>query len=138
MSVKSRELGRVVVDAGDVVVFSMDQVMRLAEKLKISEDALIQRYEGVPLEFHADGTYGVDRLFAVTDEGKTYPVVMIGGEPDKFLRFLGVDEQSFHDFYENHPRKAEVGEGETFNRALFEEIAAEYRKKLLAQTPKAW
>lgn len=132
MTVKSRELGRVVVDAGDVVVFSMDQIIRLAEKLKISEETLIQRYEGVACDFHADGTYGVDRLFAVNDEGKTYPVVMIGGEPDKFLRFLGADEQSFHDFYESHPRKAEVGEGETFNRALFEEIAAEYRRKLLA------
>lgn len=132
MPIKNRELGRVLVDAGDVVVFSMDAIMRLAERLKVSEDTLISRYEGVSCEFGADGTYGVDRLFAVNDEGKTYPVVMIGGEPDKFLRFLGTDEQSFHDFYENHSRKAEVGEGETFNRALFEEIAAEYRAKLLA------
>jgi hypothetical protein len=128
---KNRELGRVLVDAGDIVVFSMDQVMRLAEKLKISEDALIQRYEGVTGEFHQDGNYGVDRLFAVTTEGKTYPVVMIGGEPDKFLRFLKADEQSFHDFYENHPRKAEVGQDEDFRRDVFEQIAAEYRRKLL-------
>jgi len=131
MPVKNRELGRVVVDAGDVVVFSMDAVMRLAEKLKVSEDALIARYDGVACDFHADGTYGVDRLFAITKEGKTYPVVMIGGEPDNFLRFLGAGEQSFHDFYESHPRKAEVGEGEAFNRVIFEEIAAEYRKKLV-------
>lgn len=133
MSVKNRELGRVLVDAGDVVVFSMDQILRLAEKLKISEDDLIRRYEGVSCDFNADGNYGVDRLFAVTNEGKTYPVVMIGSEPDKFLRFLGADEQSFHAFYENHPRKAEVGQGDEFKRDVFESIAAEYRAKLLGQ-----
>lgn len=133
MPIKNRELGRVLVDAGDVVVFSMDAIMRLAERLKVSEDTLIQRYDGVSCEFGADGTYGVDRLFAVNKEGKTYPVVMIGGEPDKFLRFMDADEQSFHDFYENHPRRAEVGQGETFNRGLFEEIAAEYRAKVLAR-----
>lgn len=135
MPVKSKELGRVLVDAGDVVVFSMDQVMRLAERLKVDESTLIARYEGVSCDFGADGNYGVDRLFAITREGKTYPVVMIGGEPDKFLRFLGDGEQSFHDFYESHPRRAEVGEGEGFNRALFDEIAAEYRKRLLETAP---
>lgn len=133
MPIKNRELGRVLVDAGDVVVFSMDAIMRLAERLKVSEDTLIQRYEGVSCQFGADGNYGVDRAFAVTQEGKTYPVVLIGAEPDKFKRFLEVDEQSFHDFYESHPRRAEVGQGDEFNRALFEEIAAEYRKVLLAK-----
>jgi len=132
---RNKELGRVLVDAGDVVVFSMDQVMRLAEKLKIDESTLIARYEGVSCDFGADGTYGVDRLFAIDLQGKTYPVVMIGGEPDQFLRFLGHGEQTFHDFYEAHPRKAEVGQGETYNRAVFDEIAAEYRKKLLETAP---
>jgi hypothetical protein len=133
MPIKYKELGRVLVDAGDVVVFSMNDIIRLAEHLKVNEDVLIALYEGVVCQFDADGTYGVDRLVAVTEEGKTYPVVMIGGEPDKFLRFLGEREQTFHDFYENHPRRAEVSDGETFNRALFEEIAAEYRRKLLGE-----
>ena len=131
--IKNRELGRVVVEAGDVVVFSMDQLLRLAEKLKIDENTLIALYEGIPCQFGANGTFGVDRLVAVTEEGKTYPVVMIGGEPDKFLRFLREGEQTFHDFYENHPKRGVVGEGETFNRAKFEEIAVEYRKKLLGE-----
>jgi len=131
MTIKNRELGLVLVKAGDVVVFSMDAIVRLAELLKVSKETLIEQYEGVPCQFGANGTYGVDRLVAVTNEGKTYPAVMIGGDPDNFRRFLEVDERTFHDYYESHPRRAEVDNGETFNRAIFEEIAAEYRKNLL-------
>lgn len=128
---RSNELGKIAVDAGDIVCFSMDSVMRLAEKLGVSEDTLIKRYDGVECGFGADGNYGVDSMTAVDVDGKTYSVVMIGGEPDKFLRFLGETDPTFNDFYKGHPRYAEVGKGEQFNRELFDSIAAEYRKKLL-------
>lgn len=128
---KHRELGKIAVDAGDIVCFSMDSVMRLAEKLGVSEDTLIKRYDGVECGFRADGNYGVDSLTAVDVEGKTYSVVMIGGDPEKFLRFLGNEDQTFHEFYTNHPRYAEVGKGEKFNRELFDIIAAEHGAKLI-------
>ena len=130
MKVKATELGRLLVDAGDVVCFSYDQVMRLAEKLGISDDALIRRYEGVACNFGADGNYGVDSLTAVTTEGKTHPVVMIGGDPETFLRFLHDGEQGFSEFYKSHPKYAQVGKGDQFNRAVFNEIVAEHAAKL--------
>jgi len=132
MKPKANELGRLLVDAGDVVCFSYDQVMRLAEKLGISDDALIRRFEGVACNFGADGNYGVDSLTAVTTDGKTHPVVMIGGDPETFLRFLGDDEQGFGEFYKAHPKYAQVGKGEQFNRELFDTIVKEHAAKLLA------
>ena len=129
--IKNRELGRLLVDTGDVVCFSMDSVIRLAERLDISEDALIARYDGVECNFSSDGNYGVDTLTAINQDGSTHSVVMIGGKPDEFLRFLNEDEPTFSDFYTSHPRYPEVGKGENFNRQVFDEIIADYRKKLL-------
>lgn len=128
---KSREMGRLLVDAGDVVCFSMESIIRLAERLGVSEEALIARYEGVQCGIANDGNYGVDRLTAVNQNGVTHSVVMIGGNPDEFLRFLNDNEQTFHEFYESHARHSEVGTGENFNREVFNEISADYRKKIL-------
>jgi hypothetical protein len=128
---RSHELGKITVDAGDIVCFSMDSVMRLAEKLGVSEDALIKRYNGVECGFGADGNYGVDSMTAVDVDGETYSVVMMGCEPGKFLRFLGETDPTFNEFYKGHSRYAEVGKGEKFNGELFESIALEYRAKLI-------
>lgn len=132
---RSSELGKITVDAGDIICFSIDDLMRLAEKLGVSEETLIQRYNGVKCNFGADGNYGVDSLTAVDVDGGTYPVVLIGGDPEKFLRFLGKNDPTFGEFYKNHPRYAEIGKGDNFNRELFDLIAAEYKAKLLAPQP---
>ena len=129
--IKNREIGRLLVDAGDVVCFSMDEVSRLAEKLGVSEDGLIARYKGVSCGFAADGNYGVDQLTAINTEGESYPVIMIGGDPEKFHRFLRDDEKDFNEFYKNHPRRAAIGTGKEFNHDLFEEVVQEYRDGLL-------
>jgi len=131
-NMRNQELGKLSVDAGDVVCFSMDSVMRLAEKLGVSEDTLIQRYDGVECGFAADGNYGVDSLTAVDVDGRTYSVVLIGGAPEKFKRFLSEGDSTFHEFYTGHARYSEVGKGEQFNRNLFDAIAAEYRTKLIS------
>ena len=129
--IKNKELGRLLVDAGDVVCFSMDSVIRLAERLNISEDDLIARYEGVECDFRSDGNYGVDTLTAINQDGSTHSVVMIGGKPDEFLRFLNENEPTFHASSTSHPRYPEVDKGENFNRQVFNEISADYRKQLL-------
>lgn len=127
----NEELGNLITDTGGIVCFSLENVIRLSKKLGISEDALIQRYEGVKCEFEDGGIYGVDILKAVNNDGSTHPVVMIGADPEKFIRFLGGDEQTFDDFYKSHHRYGEVGIGDQFNSELFEIIADEYRFQLL-------
>jgi len=132
MPIKKRELGVISVDAGDVVCFSMDSCLRVAERLGLDVDAFIERYNGVECDFRADGGYGVDQVTAVQDDGKTYDMILIGGDAEHLRRFLKEGESSFHEFMENHPRRDEIGSGEEMNHALFGEIAKEYHDKLLA------
>jgi hypothetical protein len=134
MALKSKELGRIPVDAGDVVVFSRDMVDSLAEEIGEDGNDLIERCGGVLCNFQADGNYGVDQLTAVDNEGRTYPVVLIGANPDTFLRFLEATEPGFGEYYRQHPKFREVGQGNGFNKEVFAEIADEYRKKLLEKT----
>lgn len=129
--IKHTELGRIPVDAGDVVCISQDRLLELAEGFGLEPDALKEMTGGVNCGLNADGNFGVDRLTVVDVEGRTYPVVMVGGEPEKFLRFLGAGEPTFREFYDAHPRKPEVGRGDGYNAEVFNEIAQEYRKKLL-------
>jgi hypothetical protein len=77
------QLGLVKVDAGDVVVFSLDQVMKMAHKMGYNPidgvDKFIARYQGVECGFGADGGYGVDRVTIVAENGEEYDGVLIGG-----------------------------------------------------------
>jgi len=132
MSIKKQELGVISVDAGDVVCFSMDSCLRVAERLGMDVDAFIERYKGVECDFRADGGYGVDQVTAVQDDGKTYDMILIGGDAEHLRRFLKEGELSFHEFMESHPRRDEIGTGQDMNHALFGEIAKEYHDKLLA------
>jgi hypothetical protein len=133
MGIKRRELGVISVDAGDVVCFSMDRCLDIAERLKLDVDDFIKLYDGVECDFRADGGYGVDQVTAVQDDGETFDMVMIGGDVTRLRRFLNEDEGNFHEFIEAHPRSKEIGFGENFNHALFAEIAEEYHQKLLAK-----
>lgn len=133
MGIKRRELGVISVDAGDVVCFSMDRCLDIAERLKLDVDTFIKRYDGVECDFRADGGYGVDQVTAVQDDGKTYDMVLIGGDVNHLRRFLTEDEKSFHEFMESHPRAKEIGSGQDFNHALFGEIAKEYHQQLLSK-----
>jgi len=133
VGIKRRELGVISVDAGDVVCFSMDRCLDIAERLKMDVDTFIQRYNGVECDFRADGGYGVDQVTAVQDDGKTYDMVMIGGDVTHLRRFLTEDEKSFHEFMESHPRAKEIGSGPDFNHALFGEIAKEYYQQLISK-----
>jgi hypothetical protein len=65
---------------------------------------------------------------------RPYPVVLIGANPDTFLRFLEATEPGFEEYYRQHPKFRKVGQGDGFNKEVFAEIADEYRKKLLEKT----
>jgi len=131
VGIKRRELGVISVDAGDVVCFSMDRCLEMAERLDMDVDTFIRRFEGVECDFRADGGYGVDQVIAVQDDGKTYDMVMIGGDVRHLRRFLNEGEQDFHEFMESHPRAGEIGGGENFDHALFADIAKEYHQQLI-------
>lgn len=133
MPIKRKELGVISVDAGDVVCFSMDRCLDIAERLNMDVDTFIRRYGGVECDFRADGGYGVDKVTAVQDDGKTYDMVLIGADTARLRRFLTEDELNFHEFMEGHPRSGEIGSGEDFNHALFAEIAKEYHQKLISK-----
>ncbi len=83
MPIQRREVGKIVVDAGDVVCFSVDAVMRIMRKLKLGEhqyDDFVKQYKGIECGFGADGVYGVDEVTIVQGEDE-YTGVLIGG-PD--------------------------------------------------------
>lgn len=131
MGIKARELGVISVDAGDVVCFSMDEVIRMAGDVD-DVDRFIKRHKGVECDFRADGGYGVDQVTAVQQDGKTFDMILIGGDSKNLRRFLREDEPNFHEFFEAHPRVKEVGHGEDFNHEIFAEISKEYHEKLVS------
>lgn len=132
--VKHKEIGRLSLE-GALVCFSMGEITRIASKLNISEEELVSKYEGILYSFGQDGTYGVDQLTAISNDGMTHSVIMIGGEPREFSRFLNDDELSFGEFYKNHPRRSEVGTGSNFNDEIFREIEQEYKNLLSPVVP---
>ena len=131
MTIKSKELGIISVDAGDVVCFSMDRCLDIADRLNMSVDNFIKSFSGVNCEFHSDGGYGVDKVTAVRQDGSTCDMVLIGGDTKNFLRFLNEGEQELNEFIDSHPRLGEIGFGNEFNRVLFAEIVHEHRRQLL-------
>lgn len=132
MGIQSRELGVISVDAGDVVCFSMDEVLKMAERRNMDVDDFIKRHRGVECDFRADGGYGVDKVTAVQQDGKTYDMILMGGDTKNLRRFLLEGEPSFHEFMESHPRHGEIGHGEDFNHEVFSEISKEYHEKLVS------
>lgn len=130
MKPKTQELGKLLVDSGDVVCFSLDNVDRLAERLGLSTDEVLRRYEGVACQLNEDGVYGVDTATAVRTDGGTHSVVVIGAD-ENFLRLLGADEPTLREFLQAHPRYGELGKGDSFNEQVFKELVAEYKAKLL-------
>ena len=132
MTIKSKELGVISVDAGDVVCFSMDRCLDIADRLNMSVDNFIGNFSGVKCEFRSDGGYGVNKVTAVDLVGSTCDMVLIGGAvPKNLRRFLNEGEQDFNEFMDSHPRNGEIGFGKEFNRELFAEIAYEHRRQLL-------
>ena len=132
MNIKSKELGVISVDAGDVVCFSMDRCLDIAKRLNMSVDNFIGNFSGVKCEFRSDGGYVVNKVTAVDLVGSTCDMVLIGGAVIKNLRrFLKKGEQDFNEFMDSHPRNGEIGFGKEFNRNLFAEIACEHRQQLL-------
>lgn len=130
--IKSKELGRMSATTGDIVCFSLDSVRVLADKLKLSEDVLIERMGGVTCNFNSDDLIAVDEMNAVDVDGKVYPVVMIGA-PQNIKRFLQPDEQTLKEFLDQHPRRGDVGAGADFNRSVYNEIVQEYRQRVTAR-----
>lgn len=98
---KTRQLGTIPVDAGDVVCFSMDRVLAMAEAAGYGEDVqeFIEDNRGVACALPGDGVYGVDQATAVDDKGKTYSVAVIG-LPDNARRLLDDGEQTFREWYD--------------------------------------
>ncbi len=131
MTIKSEELGVIAVDAGDVVCFSMDSCLDIAERLNVDVDTFIRNYRGVECNFRAEGGYGVDQVIAVQKDGSTCDMVLIGGDIKNLRRFLTDDEPTFREFMDSHPRNQEIGFGENFKKDIFIEISKEYSQQLL-------
>jgi len=129
MGIKHRNLGVIpVVREGDVVCFSMEMCIELANRIRIDVDWLIHQYQGVKCEFQSDGGYSVTQVVAVQDDGSTFDVVLIGADIEHLERFLNEGEPTFHEFVNNHPRANEIGKDENFNGSLFHSIAYEHRR----------
>ena len=98
--IKSHELGVISVDAGDVICFSMDEVLRMAERQHMDVDDFISQHKGVECDFRSDGGYGVDKVIAVQQDGTTFDMVLIGGDVKNLRRFLLEEEPNFEEFVE--------------------------------------
>lgn len=84
--IKTRELGVLLVDAGDIVCFSKDDLLILAATMGTSYEALVQRFNGIACELNANGGYGVESIEMVGESGKREVIVIGGG--DDFAQFV--------------------------------------------------
>lgn len=112
----------------DGVCFPLSKVQRFAKRLGLEVETFIECFDGVKLET-AKG-FDVNALTAIDNDGNTHPIVAFGINPGNFNRFLRDDEETFTEFYENHPRFPEVGRGPSFNESVFDAIVAEHKEKL--------
>jgi hypothetical protein len=119
--IKNTEIGTIPVDTTDIVFFSMDSIVEIANKLGIDADTLIDFYDGLSCGFNSDGEYGVDRLTAVNDDGTTCSVIIIGNNSEQFVRFLNKEEPTFEEFYSSQPTKSDDPE-------WFDAVVDDYKK----------
>ena len=135
MGIKKEKLGFLSVDAGDVVCFSVDSVMRIIKKMNnnydpVSDfDQFVDDFDGVSCRFNSDGGYQVDKVTGIDLDGNTFNMVIIG-LPDNFQRLLDENEPTYNEFYESHPDKDKVGQGEHFNKEIFDRISKEHSDML--------
>jgi len=135
-ALRVRSLGSLTVDTGDVVCFSSDAVLQIIKQMGGDIDdfeKFIERFGGVPCQFHADGRYSVDQLIAVADNGDTHDVTVVGGSWRRFARFLRRDEPTLDEFLARHPQRSKIGQGEDFKLRIFQRLCREYRTRVVAK-----
>ncbi len=110
--VRRNIIGHLAVNRGDVVCFSFDLVIKLAEqlgrgfgnkKLESFDDQysdlqdFIREYEGVLCQFNADGNYEVSSVSAISRQGESYDAVLIGA-PGGDIQFLTTNMLTYDDW----------------------------------------
>ncbi len=134
MAIRSRELGKLIVDCGDVVCFSVDNVIKLAEQHGFAVekvDEFIKKWGGVECDLRSNGVCGVDQVTAVNQNGSTYNAIIIGADMTEIKRFLLTSEEEFSEFYATHPKAEKIGKGKNFNHGVFAEIHDEYKGAIM-------
>lgn len=125
-AIREKELGVLSVDAGDVVCFSLDSFIKIAEKLKrgfankkldvhaqsADLDEFIKENDGILCEFHCDGGYGVSKVTAVGPDGNTYSAALIGG-PGGTKRLLAQGEEEFNEMLDRKFGKDQCPSGDS-------------------------
>ena len=90
MAIERKNLGLLTVNAGDVVCFSMDAVMRMKAAMEsgvcecfFGVEDVIETFGGVCCEMGGDGIYGVDKVTILDTKGQEYNGALIGGPDGK-------------------------------------------------------
>lgn len=126
---KATELGTLFADREQLVIFSLDELAVMADKLKMPVGEFLEEFGGITISL-PDGEgemgYAVNKIHAVQEDGEIVDVALVGGDPSKIVRFLEKDEQSFDDFLKAHRDYCIVGEGEFFNQEVYDEIREEW------------
>lgn len=131
--IRATELGTLFADREELVIFSLDEMSQIAERLKITVGELVEEFGGIRFPLKEGVGYSVNMCHVLDADGEVQDVAMIGSDPKKFVRFLASDEQSFDDFLKAHADYCIVGEGEFFNEEVYDEIAEEYRQQMKAK-----
>jgi hypothetical protein len=135
-ALRARSLGSLTVDTGDVVCFSSDAILEMIKQLggDVEDyEQFIERFGGVPCQFHCDGRYTVDQLIAVVDNGDTHNVTVVGGSWRRFARFLRNDEPTLDEYIARHPDQSKIGQGDNFKPRIFKRLCREHRALLIAK-----
>ena len=85
--IKNKNLGIV---NGNPYVFSEADIAHMAESLDMDIDEFLEEYNGIACKMNLSDTdnIGVDVFQWVDKNSTAYPVVVIGGNPNDFQKFL--------------------------------------------------
>lgn len=128
--IRATEIGKLFADRDEVIIFSLDEVAQIAERLNIPVGELVEEFGGVRFPILEGVELAVNKCHVMQDDGEVVEVALVGSDPTKFVRFLAADEMSFEDFLKSHTDYCIVGEGEFFNEEVYNEIAEEYRQMM--------
>lgn len=133
----NKNLGKL--KATDVVCFSVEDIQRLAVRLRIHPDnfqELVQFYNGIPCRFNTNKaeSFGLTKMTAIGVDGELSEVVAINLDTNNFLRFKRNDEPDFIEFFQAHPDYLFVcggDDGDEDSEQAYLQIEREYKEKIL-------
>lgn len=123
---KTTHIGQIHSDLDQIVIFSLDEFQRVADKLNMAVDEVIEEYDGIQFPLAEGVGQHVNLVHVVTTSGEVVDAALIGSNPAEIVRFLEPDEMNWDEYLKSHQDYPLLGTGEHFSEEIWQDIRNEY------------